>query len=513
MKFTKIFLFTLLAFFFIGINSTFAYTVYSSTDVVVTEPAGTWSIADCPTAAGSSASTITATCSNTNCTGTKPSDKSCSAVPEVGTWSIDDCPTTAGTAASTITATCSNTNCPASSKPASKSCSAVPATTTSCLSPLTQNVTVSCDVNANGDTATSGNVTRSQTKSDYPGCTFGSPVTSSNSTYVSDNCVYPTAPTSCTTPLTKTVTVQCDANANGDTATSGNVTRSQTKSDYPGCTFGSPVTVNNSTYVSDNCVYPIVPTCGAPLTQTVSVQCDLNSNQDAATSGSVTRSQTKSDYPGCTFGSPVTSSNSTYVSDNCVYPAIVGDKLDGVWSMWTPARSDVCGASGTQNRVCVYPNPSNKGSYCPSDADGLALTKDYVNTDCPVVTPPVITIVVPPKPVDPSVPVDPSKPVDPLNPPSSSGSTKVIVDGGKIPYNGKITMTWTEENIASCTCTYKDSTGKTVNCPNFNGTPYSPPALKKATLFTLSCLGKIWGSVNVTKEVLVNDINANYTEN
>jgi hypothetical protein len=63
--------------------------------------------------------------------------------------------------------------------------------------------------------------------------------------------------------------------------------------------------------------------CSAPLTQNVSVACDLNTYGYAATSGQVTRSQTKSAYPSCTFPTPVTSANSTYVSDNCVYPAYV----------------------------------------------------------------------------------------------------------------------------------------------------------------------------------------------
>lgn len=61
--------------------------------------------------------------------------------------------------------------------------------------------------------------------------------------------------------------------------------------------------------------------CVAPLTQNVTgITCDLNSSGAAATSGSVTRRQTKSAYPTCTFGTPVTVDNSTYVSDNCVYP-------------------------------------------------------------------------------------------------------------------------------------------------------------------------------------------------
>ena len=61
-------------------------------------------------------------------------------------------------------------------------------------------------------------------------------------------------------------------------------------------------------------------TCPNPLTQNVAVACDLNASGASAVSGAVTRSQTKSAYPSCAFPTPVTSANSTYVSDNCVYP-------------------------------------------------------------------------------------------------------------------------------------------------------------------------------------------------
>jgi hypothetical protein len=64
-------------------------------------------------------------------------------------------------------------------------------------------------------------------------------------------------PQSCDAPLAKNVTVACDVNAYGDAAISGSVTRRQIKSDYPDCAFpDAPVTLSNSTYVSDNCVYP-----------------------------------------------------------------------------------------------------------------------------------------------------------------------------------------------------------------------------------------------------------------
>ena len=62
----------------------------------------------------------------------------------------------------------------------------------------------------------------------------------------------------CTAPLNQNVTVACDLNIYEDAAISGLVTRSQIKSAYPGCTFPAlPITVANSTYVSDTCVYPV----------------------------------------------------------------------------------------------------------------------------------------------------------------------------------------------------------------------------------------------------------------
>ncbi|MFA6519921.1 MAG: PKD domain-containing protein [Candidatus Paceibacterota bacterium] len=184
---------------------------------------------------------------------------------------------------------------------------------------------------------------------------------------------YPTCtppPGECTAPLTKDVKVACDANTDGVAASSGEVTRRQVKSAYPACEFPAPpITVDNSAYVSDDCVYPPpattagvcsathydctigeslnnvndvnayhwtctgtdgipkgcteakVGSCTAPLTKDVKVACDANAAGVAASSGEVTRRQTKSDYPACAFPEPpVTADNSTYVSDNCVYP-------------------------------------------------------------------------------------------------------------------------------------------------------------------------------------------------
>jgi hypothetical protein len=225
---------------------------------------------------------------------------------------------------------CGQTNSGTISCSGSCSASAPSDASCSCAAPLTQTAQVACDANAAGASAISGSVTRSQTKSSYPACTFGTPVTPSNSTYVSDTCVYPTG--TWTAPVCPSACGTA-ASTPAYTCTGGNLA----------CATNSPATLS----------CPATAACGCtpPLTQNVTVACDADQYGVAATSGSVTRSQAKSDYPACTFPTPpVTPANSTYVSDTCVYPP--------------PACSN--GASN-------YPTCSR----CP---DGLA----YVNGSCVV---------------------------------------------------------------------------------------------------------------------------------
>ena len=66
----------------------------------------------------------------------------------------------------------------------------LPEAVASCPEPLTREVSVACDKNAQGQEAISGSVTRLQVK-EYPACTFYEPVTESNSIYLGDNCKYP----------------------------------------------------------------------------------------------------------------------------------------------------------------------------------------------------------------------------------------------------------------------------------------------------------------------------------
>ena len=323
--------------------------------------------------------------------------------------------------------------------------SATASATGVCATPLTRNVSVSCDVNQYGDSAVSGSVTRSQTKTAYPGCLFPEPVTVENSTYVSDNCIY--------SPVCSSTHYNCNVGINDGTEnyettnswawmcyTMGNmancieykpplcssthyncspgslVNSSETSSQWlwtcanpvgqnVNCTKNKPPT---GTLSASNCVIasgqssctpsltwnvvnpivgqsiqikkadgtvvhsgnngtsvPTTPltipwgtttfnlfsnttllasdiaaascisgttwdgnkcapnTCPAPLTRNVTVACDVSSYGYTAVSGSVTRSQDKTAYPGCSFPEPVTVENSIYVSDNCVYPTPV----------------------------------------------------------------------------------------------------------------------------------------------------------------------------------------------
>ncbi len=108
------------------------------------------------------------------------------------------------------------------------------------------------------------------------------------------------------------------------------------------------------------CPPPPPPVCAAPLTQNVTgIECDPK-NGIAATSGSVTRSQIKSAYPSCTFGTPVTAENSKYESDTCVY---------------TPVTYELKVSTAGNGNVTSAPAGINCGSDCSeSYTSGTSVT-------------------------------------------------------------------------------------------------------------------------------------------
>jgi len=105
-------------------------------------------------------------------------------------------------------------------------------------------------------------------------------------------------------------------------------------------------------------------TCPLPLTQDVTVACDAVTGYNVI--GSVIRNQIKSAYPTCAFPElPVTNTNSTYVSESCVYSCINGSKNAG------------CVMPTIVNPVLIPNNdPSGKIIFSCSNADSYKITRN-----------------------------------------------------------------------------------------------------------------------------------------
>ncbi len=322
--------------------------------------------------------------------------------------------------------------------------------------------------------------------------------------------------TVCPAPLTKNVTVACDLNGNGDAAISGSVIRKQTKSDFPGCIFETPVTNSNSTYVSDNCKYPAGPmsgnldatsclisigesSCAVPYSWKVtnpetvgaSAVTESTGGKTLATGDVGNKSLTLSYGESTTLflyntGKELASkyvdaqlNNCTWNGSVCIATPPAGPKVDGAWTAWT-SRSSTCPGSGTQTRSCI--EPLNGGAPCAPDADGMATSRDYTNNLCPA-----------------------------LNV-SFTWKDKPLPTGQKITYNGKAKVIWTSENVDSCSCEYSDKAGVSGSCGGNENSPYVTPALKRDTKYTISCLGFYGASISDSVTIPVDKMNTTYIE-
>ena len=191
----------------------------------------------------------------------------------------------------------------------------------------------------------------------------------------------------CTAPLAKDVHVACDANASGVAATSGDVIRHQLKSDYPACTFPASITTSNSTYVSDTCVYP------APV------------NGACGTANGETYSYTSSSYSPktqCAKGSPSSTAfpsagssaswtcsgtNGGSASDPC---SASRDSSVGTPCTSTPNSCEETNGTYDASGACIPPaDPAGYGSACESAANvcGLKNTGITVCDGCDAGTP------------------------------------------------------------------------------------------------------------------------------
>ncbi|MCX6751553.1 MAG: hypothetical protein NT161_02175, partial [Candidatus Nomurabacteria bacterium] len=239
-------------------------------------------------------------------------------------------------------------------------------------------------------------------------------------------------PIECSPPLSKTVTVACDPIA--DYSVTGSVTRSQEKSVYPGCTFPSaPVTVSNSSYVSDTCVYTANPTMSGTLSGS---NCTIASG---ANSCSTTLSWSTTNPVGT---SAVTSSypvaNTTVVSGN-----------SGSQSVLIPYSSrDFYLYNNTKSLVPTSPNGA-----------GVVITASCISgttwssgqNKCIVAVPPTPTA-------------------------SISASPSSVASGGAV------TITWSSSNATTCAGTGFNTGGATSSPPG--GVTVFPTS---NTTYGLSC--------------------------
>ena len=133
----------------------------------------------------------------------------------------------------------------------------------------------------------------------------------------------------------------------------------------------------------NKCMPKEVAFCAEPTSRIVEVACDQNEYGEEAISGSVKREQTKT-YPACIFGEPITVNNSVYVSDSCIYPSEDGNGGDGDGSDGEPRWGNrICGecSEGVQQVECTEfceSDPST-GKFCIGDKNKDGIRSYYSN--------------------------------------------------------------------------------------------------------------------------------------
>jgi len=452
-----------------------------------------------------------------------------------------------------------------------------------CDAPLFQNVTVVCDIDKYGQTAISGKVTRSQTKSDYPQCKFGSPVTVDNSIWVSDTCKYPTVgpdgkcldgainPPACTRSVSLGAT-DCKISVGNNSCPSsitwkvvdsgivldGSLTTVSVGSTVIGTgvsgsktfnlpygpsgtvtfdlldkniwaraeTSASAVCVDGTIWDGSKCISSNVMsgtlTAYGCIIGVGKSSCLIPFSWEVTNPEKVGESAVTISPDGNTIGTGDTGVNKTYNlnygsatlylynnakelknvnvtagidTDNNVWDptggsdgnGIVeakpkGPAIDGFWSEWTPLVYACPENPIKQTRV--YTSAQNEGSDALQNEPS---SRTVDPSDCPSVN---ITATMNGNPIT-----------------------------TKIPYNNTAKISWASQNATTCSCSSKEiKSGIAGPACGFGvinniGSPYTTPSLKKGMTYTVTCQGAFGLSISGTKDVLVDDINANYKEN
>ncbi len=357
--------------------------------------------------------------------------------------------------------------------------------------------TSGCGGSLSGTTYTTGKITEACTVS--ASCSL---ITYTVSTSCGTGCSW--SPTSATVNASSTTSFTMTVDEGYDSPTASGCGGSLSGTTYTTGAINSDCTVTGSVVASS---------CPAPLTREVKVACDPKDGVDA-TSGEVTRKQTK-EFPSCTFGEPITVDNSTYVSDNCVYPGnsfcsepndtnynigecsgickngainyptcnIFDPMVDGYWTYWSPDIS-TCPQTLNQTRTCIP--PQNGGKDCQPDAYGMDTTRSITFNNCPSVN---------------------------MDVTYAGISVKNYASSNqKVPYSSKVKATWNSSNASSgCECTYSDSKSS-GSCGNGTTGNFTSGALKRDTTYTVKCTGDYGIQVQSNVIVPVSPISADYEE-
>jgi hypothetical protein len=239
------------------------------------------------------------------------------------------------------------------------------------------NATFSCNGNTNTYTYSSGSCTATYTMTPSAGANGTISPNTPQSVLAGDTQVFTVTPTS---GYAASVAGTCGGTLVGNTYTTNPASKN--------CTVVASFAVG---------------VCPGPLTQTKTFTCDINANGYAAISGSVTRSQSKSAYPTCAFPSTLvdmTGANSSYVSDDCVYPTFTVTPSAGANGTISPNTPQTVNAGNTKVFTLAPTagyTPAVTGT-CGGTLTGNTYTTSPITANCTVIAsfiPPTGTLTLP----------------------------------------------------------------------------------------------------------------------
>ncbi len=356
----------------------------------------------------------------------------------------------------------------------SNTCVVTPTTTTTnttCTFPLAETQTIACP---SGQT---GHITQTHTKSAYPSCTFGSWTTTSNTCASA-------ADASCPSPLSETQTVVCPS---GQT---GSIVQVRTKSSSLGCLFGSWATVSNTcaSNSTNNSTPLSVSSCAEPLSEQQIISCPTGQT------GSILQVHTKSAYPGCSFGSWITASNSCFVANGSATALVAPTGLTASAGACNSGEINLSwgSVSGAASYTVERSTLATSGFGNPAGSTGIVGTSFSDNVGSPN-----INLYYRVKAVNGSNISPVSNPVNISSPASCANNPTVSISSSANPIASgqSVNIIWSSTDTTSCSAYGGWSGNKSTS-----GTETVGP-LSQTTTYNISCAGN---GINAGNSTIVN---------